>query len=170
MKKLNGRLNSGNACYHSVYNFKSSHFLSKNVNNKIYRTTKLCVVLYGYRTWCVTSREEHRLRKIFEPKRGEGTEGWRKLYNEELHDLYSSSNTHTIWVIKPRRMRWVEHVAPTGEKRNTYRALVRKLEGRRPPARPRLKWEDNIKMNVKQDDRARIGLNWITIGTSGGLF
>jgi hypothetical protein len=62
------------------------------------------------------------------------TEDWRKLDNEELHNLYSSS----------RRMRWAEHVARMGEKRNAYRILVGKPEGKRPLGRPRLRWVDNI--------------------------
>jgi hypothetical protein len=71
--------------------------LSKNVKIKIHRTIILPVVLYGCETWPLTSREECRqrvsesrvLRKIFGPKRDEVTEEWRKLHNEELHDLYS---------------------------------------------------------------------------------
>jgi hypothetical protein len=63
---------------------------------------------------------------IFGPKRDEVTEEWRKLHNEELHDLYSSANINRT--IKPRRMRWVGHVARMGEKRNAYRLLVGKPE------------------------------------------
>jgi hypothetical protein len=59
------------------------------------------------------------LRRIFGPKMGEVTGGWRKLHNEELHDLYSSSSI--IRIIKSRRMRWAGHVARMGEKRNRYR-------------------------------------------------
>jgi hypothetical protein len=51
---------------------------------------------------------------------------WRKLHNEELHDLYSSPSI--ITVVKSRRMRWVGHVARMGEKRNVYRLLVGKPE------------------------------------------
>jgi hypothetical protein len=77
-------------------------------------------------------REEHRprvfenrvLRRIYFPKRDEGTDDWRKLHNEELHDLYSSPSI--IRIIKSRRMRWVGHVARMGEKRNAYRLLVGK--------------------------------------------
>jgi hypothetical protein len=56
------------------------------------------------------------------------------------------------------------------QNRNMYRALVGKLEGNRPPARPKLKWEENLQMDVKQDGRASIGLNWIMKRTSGRLF
>jgi hypothetical protein len=60
----------------------------------------LPVVLYGCETWSLALREEdtlrvfenRMLRRIFEPKRDEVTEGWRKLHNEELHNLYSSSS------------------------------------------------------------------------------
>jgi hypothetical protein len=64
---------------------------------------------------------------MFGPKRDEMTGGWRKLHNEELHDLCSSPSI--IRIIKSRRMRWVEHVARMGEKRNAYRLLVGKPEG-----------------------------------------
>jgi hypothetical protein len=63
--------------------------------------------------------ENRVLRRIFEPKRDEVTGEWRKLHNEELRDLYSSSSI--IRIIKSRRMRWVCHVARMGEKRNAYR-------------------------------------------------
>jgi hypothetical protein len=96
----------------------------------------------------LTLREEHRLRvfenrvlrRIFGPKRDEVTGEWRKLHNQELHNLYSSPNI--IRMIKSRMMRWAEHVACMGEKRNTYRILVGKPEGRRPLGRQWtiLKW------------------------------
>jgi hypothetical protein len=84
----------------------------------------------------VTLGEEHRLRvfenrvlrRIFGPRRDEVTREWRKLRNEELYDLYSSPNVITI--LKSRRMRWSGHVARVGEKRNVYRLLVRKPEGK----------------------------------------
>jgi hypothetical protein len=68
------------------------------------------------------------LRRIFGPKKGEVTGGWRKLHNEELHNLYSSPSI--IRMIKSRGMRWVGHVARMGEKRNAYRILVGKPEKR----------------------------------------
>ena len=85
-------LKLANACYHSVQNLLSSSLLSKNLKFKIYRTIILPVVLYGYETWSLTLREEHRLRvfenrvlrRIFDPKRDGVTGEWRKLHNEEL--------------------------------------------------------------------------------------
>jgi hypothetical protein len=71
---------------------------------------------------------------------------WRKLHNEELRDLYSSSSI--IRIIKWRRIRWTGHVARMGEKRNAYRLLVGKPEGRRPLGRPRRRWVDNIRMDL----------------------
>jgi hypothetical protein len=68
------------------------------------------------------------LRRIFGPKRDEVTGEWRKLHKEELHDLYSSPNI--IKIMKSKRMRWAGHVARIGEKRNAYRLLVGKPEGR----------------------------------------
>jgi hypothetical protein len=74
------------------------------------------------------------------------TGGWRKLHNEELHNLYSSPSI--IRIIKSRRMRWAGHVARMGEKRNVYRLLVGKPEGKRPLGRLRRMWIDNIKMDL----------------------
>jgi hypothetical protein len=90
--------------------------------------------------------ENRVLRRIFEPKRDEVTGEWRKLHNEELHDLYSSPSL--IRIIKSRRMRWTGHVARMREKRNAYRLLVGKLKGRRRLGRPRRRWMDNIRMNL----------------------
>jgi hypothetical protein len=95
------------------------------------------------------SKEENRLRvfenrvlrMIFGPKRDEVTGGWRKLHNEELHDLYSLRNI--IGIIKPRRMRWAGHVARMREKRNAYRMLVGKPERKSPLERSRRRWVDN---------------------------
>jgi hypothetical protein len=91
----------------------------------------------------LTLREEHKLsvfenrvlRRIIERKRDGVMGGWRKLHNEELCDLYSSPNT--IRMVKSRRMRWTGHVARMWEKRNAYRLLVGKPEGKRPLGRPR---------------------------------
>jgi hypothetical protein len=74
--------------------------------------------------------ENRVLRGIFGPKRDDVIGGWRKLHNEELHNLYSLS--HTIRVIISRRMRWTGHVGCMGEKRNAFRVLVGNPEGRRP--------------------------------------
>jgi hypothetical protein len=109
-------------------------------------------------------REEHRLRvfqntvlrRIFGPKREEDG-SWRKLHNDELHSLYSSPNI--VRVIKSWRMRWAVHVARMGEGRGVYRVLVGKPEGKRPPGRPRRRWEDNIKMDLREIGID--GANWI---------
>jgi hypothetical protein len=90
--------------------------------------------------------ENRVLRRIFGPKRDEVTGEWRKLHNEELHDLYSSPSI--IRIMKSERMRWTGHVARMGKKRNTYRLLVEKPEGRRPLGRPRRRWLDNIRMDL----------------------
>jgi hypothetical protein len=92
--------------------------------------------------------ENRVLRRIFGPKRDGVTGGWRKLYNEELHNFYSSPSI--IRIIKSRRIRSVGHVARMGEKRNVYRLLVGKPDGKRPLGRPRCRWMDNIKMDLLQ--------------------
>jgi hypothetical protein len=92
--------------------------------------------------------ENRVLRRILGPKRYEVTGEWRRLHNKELYALYSSPNI--IRVIKRRRLRWAGHVARMGERRGAYRALVGKSEGRRPFGRPRRRWEDNIKMDLRE--------------------
>jgi len=74
--------------------------------------------------------------------------GWRKVRNEELNDVYCSTNT--IRAIKSRRMRWAGYVARMDERRGIYRVLVEKCEEKRPFERPRLRWEDNIKMDLQE--------------------
>jgi hypothetical protein len=73
---------------------------------------------------------------------------WRRLHNEELHGLYSSPSI--VRVIKARRMRWAGHVARMGEVRGAYNILVGRPEGMRPLGRPRRRWEDNIKMDLRE--------------------
>jgi hypothetical protein len=127
---LKSRLNSGNACYHSVHSLLYSRLLCRNVKVKIYKTTVLPFVLYGCETWTVPLREQHKLRVfenrvlsgIFGPKRYEVTGEWKKLHSGELHNLYSPPDI--IRQIKSRRMRWAGHVARMGEARNVYRVLV----------------------------------------------
>jgi hypothetical protein len=92
--------------------------------------------------------ENRVLRRIFEPKRDEVMGDWRKLHNEELHNLYSSPNI--IRMIKSRRMKWTGHVARVGKTRNSYRILAGKPEGKRPLGRPRRGWVDNIKIDVRE--------------------
>jgi hypothetical protein len=88
------------------------------------------------------------LGRILGPRRDEVTGEWRKLRNEELHDLYSSPAF--VRVIKSRSMRWAGHVARIGEGRVVYRVLVGKPEGKRPVGRLRRRWKDNIKMDIQE--------------------
>jgi len=155
-EEMKSRLNSGNACYHSVQNLLSSCFLPKNSKIKTHRTIILPIVLYGCETRSLTLREERRvrvvenrvLRIIFGPKRDEVKREWRKLHNEEINDLYSSPNI--VRVIKSRRTRWAGHVRRLGERRGVYVVLVEKPEGKNPLGRLRHIWEDNIKMDVQE--------------------
>jgi hypothetical protein len=103
--------------------------------------------------------ENRVLRKIFGPKRDEVIGGWRKLHNEELHNLYCSPSI--IRIIKPRRMRLAGHVARMWENRNAYRILVGKPEGKRPLGRPRRRWKDNIRMDLREIGWGGVG--WIDL-------
>jgi hypothetical protein len=101
--------------------------------------------------------ENRVLRRIFGPRRDEVTGDWRKLHNEELHNLCSSPNI--IRMIKSRRMRWVGYVARMGKTRNAYRISVGKPEEKRPLGRPRRRWLDHIKMYLKRDRMGWYGLD-----------
>jgi hypothetical protein len=166
-ENIKSRLNSGNACYHSVQSLLSSRLISRNVKVKIYKTSALPLVLYGRETWSLTLREIYRLRvfenrvlrKIFGPKRDEVTGEWRKLHNEELHNLYS--NPDIIRQIKSRRMRWAEHVARMGEERKLYKVLVGRPEGNIPFERPRHRWEDGIRMDLRKT--GWVSVDWIQL-------
>jgi len=91
--------------------------------------------------------ENRVLRRVFGSKRDKVTGEWRKLHNEDLRDLYSLPNI--VRVVKSRRMKWAGHVARMGEGRGVHRVLVGKPEGKRPLGRPRCRWEDNIKMDLR---------------------
>jgi hypothetical protein len=169
-EEINTRLNSGNACYHSVQSLLSSCLLS------IYKTILLPVVLYWCETWSLTLREEHRLRvfenrvlrRIFGPKGDEVTREWRKLHSGELHNLYSSPDI--IMQIKSRRIRWAGNMARMGEGRYVCRILVGNHEGKTPLERQRRGWEDGIKMNLREIGwGVWSGFTWLRMGFVGGL-
>jgi hypothetical protein len=103
--------------------------------------------------------ENRVLRRIFGPKRDEVMGEWRKLHNGELHNLYSSPDI--IRQIKSRRMRWAGHVARMGDERNVYRVLVGKPKGKGPLERPRCRWEDGIKMGLREIGWG--GVKWIRL-------
>ena len=117
------------------------------------------VVLYGPEAWSLTLREERRLRvfenrilrRLFGPKwdaKGE----WRRLHNEELHSLYRLPNI--VRVIKSRSLRWTGHVARMNKGRSALRIVTGTPAGKRPLRRPRHRWEDNIRVDLKE-----IGIN-----------
>jgi hypothetical protein len=110
-------------------------------------------------------KEEHRLRvfenrvlRIIRSKRDVGGL-WRKLHNNELHNLYSSPNI--VRVIKSRRLMWPGHVARMMEGRGVHKVMVRKPESNRALGRPRCRWEDNIKMDLREIGID--GANWIRL-------
>jgi hypothetical protein len=103
--------------------------------------------------------ENRVLRRVFGPKRDKVTGEWRKLYNEELNDLYSLPNI--VRVVKSKQMRWARHVERMGEDKGVHRVLVGKPERKRPLGRPRRRWEDNIKMDLQEVGGG--GGNWIEL-------
>jgi hypothetical protein len=109
-EEIKRRLNSSNACYHSVQNLLPSRLLSKNVKIRIYKSIILPAVL----VWVWNLISDRVLRGIFGPKGDEVIGGWRKLHNEELRNLYCSPSI--IRIIKSKRMRWAGHVACMGRR------------------------------------------------------
>jgi hypothetical protein len=121
--------------------------LLKNLKIRIYKTIILPVVLYGCETWSLTLREEHRLqvfenrvlRRIFGPKRDEVTGEWRKLHTKSfMICTFRQGEGEEDGMGRACSTNW--------DKRNVYRLLVEKPEGRRPLERPRHSWLDNIRM------------------------
>jgi hypothetical protein len=152
--EIKSRLNMGNACYYSLQSLLSSYLISRTLKIKIYKTVILPVVLFGCETWSLSLGEEQRLsvfensvlRTIFGPKR-ERDGSWRKLHNDELHNLYSSPNI--VRVIKSRRMRWAGH------------------EGEGEMCLQGFGWEANNKMDLRE-----IGIDgarWLRIGSNGRI-
>jgi hypothetical protein len=84
---------------------------------------------------------------------------WRKLHNDELHSLYFSTNI--VRVIKSRRMKWARHGARMGEGKGVYKFLAGRPEGKRPLGKHRRRWEDNIKMDLREIGIE--GTNWIQL-------
>jgi hypothetical protein len=135
-----------------------------------------CGSIIECETWSLTLREKHRLRvlenrvlrRIFGSKRDEVTGEWRKMHNEELHNLYSSPDI--IRQVKSRRMRWAGHVARMGDDRKVYKVLVGKPEGKKPLGRPRCRWENGIRMDIREIGLGVwIGFDWLRTGIGGGL-
>jgi hypothetical protein len=111
--------------------------------------------------------EKRVLRRIFGPKRDVLTRKCRKQRNEELNNMYSSTNI--VRVIKSRRMEWAGHVDRTGKKRGVYRVLVGKPDGKRLLGRPRSRWENNIKLDLQDVAGAWTGLTWVSRRTGGRI-
>jgi hypothetical protein len=151
---MKSRINSGNACHHSVLSLSSSSLLPVNVKIKIYKKTYsshlVCVGVILSLSHEGKSTDWGCLRtgRIFGPKQEAETGDWRKLHNGELHNLYSSQSN--IRRIKPRRMRSTGHEAIIGGERNVYTLLVGMSEWKRPLEGPRRKWEDGITLDLRK--------------------
>jgi hypothetical protein len=132
---------------------------------KIYKTIILPIVLNECETWSRTLREEHRLRvfenrvlrRIFGPKRDEVTGEWRKLLNEELHNLYSSPDI--IRQVKANEVGGTCGTHRRGEE--SVQVLVGKPEGKRPLRRPRRRWEDGMRLDLREIGLG--GVDWIRL-------
>jgi hypothetical protein len=92
--------------------------------------------------------ENRVVKRIYAPKRDEVTGEWRKLHKEELHTCSHPPNI--IRHIKSKGMRWVRHAAHMGEERKVYRVLVGKPEGKRPFGRLRCRWDNGIRIDLRE--------------------
>jgi hypothetical protein len=131
---------------YGAYIFEIQNYHKRIIAILIYFRTFCNIVLYECQTWSLTLREEHKvrvLRRIFGPKRDEVTGGWRKLHNEELHNLYSSPKYN--W-----NVRWAGNVTRMGDTRNAYRIFVGKPDGKSPLGRTKPRWVDNNKMDLRE--------------------
>jgi hypothetical protein len=99
----------------------------------------------------------------FSPKREEVAGGWRRLYNEELHNLYASQDI--IRVINSKTIRWTGHVACMGERVSAYSILVIKPEEKRPRGWLRRRWEDNIRTNLREIGWEVVNWTYLALGT-----
>jgi hypothetical protein len=142
------------------------------VKVKIYKTIILPVVLYGCETWSLTLREEHKLRvfenrvlrRIFGPKRDEVMGEWRKLHNEELHNLYSSPE-----IIRQVEFK-VNEVGVAGRGAKSVQSFGGKAQRKKTLGRPRRRWEDGIRMDIREIGLGVwIGFDCLRTGTGGGL-
>jgi hypothetical protein len=155
------------ACCNSIQNLLSSRLLYNNVRTKIHRTIILNLVLYGFETSHLILGEEHRLkvfenrvlRRIFGPKRDEVTGSWRKLQNEELHNLYKYKYNNQIKEDEMGRI-----CSKDGEEEciEDFGGKARRKETSR---RPRRRWEDNSKMNLREIEWG--GMVWIHLVQDG---
>jgi hypothetical protein len=122
--------------------------LSRNVKVKMNKTIILPVVLYGCGPCSLTLREEHRLR-VFENR------VLRRIFGPKMEEVarrtsYFVLTPNIIRQIKSRRMKLAGHMARMGEESNVYKVLVGKPEGKRPHERPSHRWEDGIKMDLRE--------------------
>jgi hypothetical protein len=157
------------------FSLLSSRLLSRNVKVKIYKTIILPVVLYGGETWSLMLREDHRLmvfenrvlRRIFGPKRDEVTREWRKLHNEDLHNLNSSPDI--ISQVKANEVGRECSTHGRGEK--SVQGFGGKSRRKDTTWKTKAKWEDGIRMDLREIGMGVwIGFDWLRTGTGGGLW
>ncbi|KAJ4447908.1 hypothetical protein ANN_09917 [Periplaneta americana] len=142
----NGTIKTGDLSFEEVEKFKYLGATVTNINESR-EEIKRRINMGNAKEHRLRVFENKVLRKVFGAERDEVRGEWRKLHNAELHALYSPD---IIRNIKSRRLRWAGHVARMGESRNAYRVLVGRPEGKRPLGRPRCRWEDNIKMDLRE--------------------
>jgi hypothetical protein len=166
--EIKGKLNSGNACCHPVQSLYSSRPVSKKLKIRIYRNIILHAVLYGTESWSLTIREEHRLKEYenwvqkrkFGTKREKVVRGWRRLHNEELHNLYASPD-----VIKGDHIEEDEigeACSTYGSNKKCVEKCGRKPEGKRTLGRHSCRWKDNIRMDLRETGWGCVGWMHLT--------
>ena len=158
--EIKARIAAGNRCFYSLLGVFKSAVVSRHTKKAIYRTIVRPVVLYGAESWCLTARETERLevwerkilRKIYGPICDNGE--WRIRTNLELKTLYKEPDIVTE--IKRARLRWIGHLERMSNERSTKKIYSNKPEGCRQVGRPRLRWIDDVRTDIR-----RLGVrNW----------
>jgi Reverse transcriptase (RNA-dependent DNA polymerase) len=155
-EELKARISSGNRSYFALAGLFRSKQLSWDVKIKIYKTIFRPVVTYGCETWTLTKKDEttllvferSMLRRIFGACVDTISVEWRRRTNRELEELYGPENI--LRLIKSLRIQWAGHVVRADQSRMIKTIYSDKMEGRRPPGRPRTRWKDNIDRDLNK--------------------
>ena len=155
-EEIVARISGASKCSWALNDLLRSKVLSRSSKIQVYRTLIRPVAVYACETWALTQEQERRLlvfentilRRILGPTRDEATGEWRRRHNRELRDL-----THLPLItsfVSSQRLRWAGHVARMPPDSVLRRAMEGVPEGRRPVGRPRMRWEDCVRKDLRQ--------------------
>ena len=154
LAEIKERITAGNKAYYSSYNLLKNKNITRKTKITIYKTIIRPVVTYGSETWTLTKSAENMLniwerkvlRRIFGPTKDE--KGWRMRTNKEVYELYEDPTI--VAEIKKGRLRWTGHLERMPNSRGVKVIYTQNPKGKRPKGRPRLRWLDNVEMDLRQ--------------------